>query len=115
MCVRVYMCMRETLSHTYLCVRKRASVCECVCVCVYVCVSVYVCVCVSLCVCVYVRERQCECGIFLEIRVSVFKPEKKLSRTVRSMCGFCITLSRKTNQVHCKNGGLTACCFGTVI
>jgi len=76
-CVRVYMCMRETLSHTYLCVRKRESVCECV----NMCVSVYVCVYVSLCVCVCVRERECECGILVGIRVSVFKPEKKLSRS----------------------------------
>ena len=111
MCVRVCMCMRQTLSHTYLCVRKRESVCECV----YMCVSVYVCVCVSLCVCVCACVCECECGILLGIRVSVFKPEKKLSRTVRSMCGFCIILSRETNQVHCKNGGLTPCCFGTVI
>ena len=79
------------------------------------CVSMYVCVCVSLCVCVCACVCECECGILLGIRVSVFKPEKKLSRTGRSMCGFRMTLSGETNQVHCKNSGLTVRCFGTVI
>ena len=46
--VRVCMCLVETLSHTYLCVKKRESVCECV----YMCVSVYVFVCLCVCVCV---------------------------------------------------------------
>jgi hypothetical protein len=110
-CACVYVCERNSFTHVFVCEKERESawVCSNVCVHVCVCLCVIVCVCVCVCVC------ECECGILLGIRVLVFKPEKKLSRTVRSMCGFCITLSRETNRVHCKNSGLTACCFGIVI
>jgi len=73
------MCVRETLSHTYVCVRKRERLYECV----HKCVSVYVCVCVSFCV--YFCVCVCECEILLRIRVSVFNLKKKFSRTVRSI------------------------------
>ena len=83
MCVRVCMCVRETLSHTYLCVRKRERVCECV----SVCVSVYVCVCVLLCVCVCV----CVCesvnvGSFLGLGFQFSNPK----RNFRGQFGPCV-------------------------